>query len=200
MIAKNRNVRASKVPFDQASSSLKSHLKYIQYRARDPLTEAKEDRYLFSQDSDHVDRREAHDALMKERVGDIYYHRLILSPASNEPVNDWQAWTRDVMHDLEDYQGLKLTWYASHHHNTDNPHVHVVIQGTGEQQDTGRAERVAFTSSDFRMLRESGREHSDYNHYRLIEETLRDMNERETLLEDMPDHHQSEPTRPMIER
>ena len=200
MIAKNRNVRASKVSVEKASSSLKSHLKYIQYRARDPVMESKEDRYLFSQESDHIDRREAHDVLMKERVGDIYYHSLILSPAPDEPVTDWQTWTREVMHDVEDYQGLNLTWYASHHHNTDHPHVHVIIQGTGEHQETGQAERVSFTSSDFQVLRESGRAHSGYEHYHLITDTFREMNEREAFLEAMPDHHQSEQTHPMIER
>ena len=199
MIAKNRNVRASKVSLEKASSSLKSHLKYIQYRSRDALMESKEDRYLFSKESDYVDRREAHDTVMKERVGDIYYHSLILSPAPDEPVNDWQTWTREVMHDVERAQGLNLTWYASHHHNTDHPHIHVVIQGTGEQQETGQAERVSFSSSDFRVLRESGRAHSEYEHYHLIEETLREVNEREAFLETMPDHQQNE-LLPTIER
>src|SRR5689334_23043103 len=123
MIAKNRNVRASKVSFQKASSSLMSHLKYIQYRERDLLVETKEDRYLFSKDSNHVDRRTAHQEIMGERVGDIYYHRLILSPAANEPVSDWHTWTREVMRDVEDHLGTDLHWYASHHHNTDDPHV-----------------------------------------------------------------------------
>ena len=184
MIVKSHHVRASRVSQKKASSALKSHLKYIQYRERDPQTETKEDRYIFDKHSDQVDRRAVHDEVMSEQAGDIYYHRMILSPSQKEPVTDWHEWTRAVMSDLEDRLGKDLDWYAAHHHNTDNPHVHVVLSGTGTNRETGAAEPVNLNSQDFAAMRQSGREHSQYDHYRLVSEKLHDLNERDTTTQD----------------
>jgi hypothetical protein len=103
MIVKSKNVRPSRVSQKKASSSLKSHLKYLQYRERDPLLETREDRQVFDKDHDRVDRRTAHDQVMGGApAGDIYYHRMILSPAADEPVEDMRQWAREIMADLED--------------------------------------------------------------------------------------------------
>jgi hypothetical protein len=187
MIVKSKHVRASRVSQGQASSALSSHLKYLQYRERDPAFESRADRYLFNDEKDHVGRREARDDLMGERAGDIYYHRLILSPAQDEPVEDWREWTRAVMRDLEERLDQDLNWYAVQHRNTDDPHVHVVLSGTGIDRETGEKEPVALTPQDFQSLRESGREHSDYDHYHFIEDALRDLDERDTILHESPE-------------
>ncbi len=188
MIVKNVNVRASRVAQGKASSSLKSHFKYIQYRARDLLKESLQDRKLFDKEHDQVDRRQAHGQIMGERSGDIYYHRMILSPAQNEPVDDWRAWTRAVLGDIERKMGTDLDWYAVHHANTEHPHVHVVIRGTGIDHETGASTPVEFTPQDFRYLRERGREHSLYEHYHRIEETLRDLDRSDRLPQEIPLH------------
>jgi type IV secretory pathway VirD2 relaxase len=190
MIVKSSYVRASRVSQGRASSALNSHLKYLQYRERDPALESRADRYLFNDEEDHVGRRAVHDDLMGERAGDIYYHRLILSPAQDEPVEDWREWTRSVMRDLEDRLDQDLGWYAVQHHNTDDPHVHVVLSGTGIDRETGREEPVELTPQDFRSLRESGREHSDYDHYHFIEDVLRDLDERDTIIQEAPEREQ----------
>jgi hypothetical protein len=190
MIVKSKHVRSSRVSQGQASSALSSHLKYLQYRERDPEVEGRADRYLFNDQEDHVERRVAHGDLMGEPAGDIYYHRLILSPAHDEPVEDWREWTRAVMSDLEGHLGQDLDWYAVQHHNTDDPHVHVVLSGTGVDRETGREEAVELTPQDFRYLRESGREHSDYDHYHFIEDTLRDLDERDTVMSEALVHEQ----------
>ncbi len=191
MIVKSAHVRASRVSQHQASSALSSHLKYLQYRERDPEVESRADRYLFSDQEDQVERRAAHDDLMGERAGDIYYHRLILSPAQDEPVEDWREWTRAVMGDLEERLDKDLDWYAVQHRNTDDPHVHVVLSGTGVDRETGRVEAVELTPQDFGYMRESGREHSDYDHYHFIQETLRDLDERDTVLRESPEHERT---------
>lgn len=198
MIVKSAHVRASRVSQGQASSTLTSHLKYLQYRERDPDLESRADRYLFNDQEDHVERRAAHDDLLGERAGDIYYHRLILSPAQDEPVEEWREWTRAVMGDLEDRLGQDLEWYAVQHHNTDDPHVHVVLSGTGIDRETGREEAVELAPQDFRFLRESGRDHSDYDHYHFIQDTLRDLDERDTIMQEAPAHEQENER--MIER
>jgi type IV secretory pathway VirD2 relaxase len=186
MIVKSRHVRASRVSQGKASSALTSHFKYIQYRERDPLVESKADRQVFDKARDQVDRREAHDEIMGERAGDIYYHRLTLSPAQDEPVVDWRQWTREVMGDLQEQRGLDLQWYAAQHHNTDDPHVHVVLGGTGTNRETEQDEPVNLTRDDFKVMRESGREHSDYEHYRLVQETLHDLDERDSTTREAP--------------
>lgn len=187
MIVKSKHVRASRVSQQQASSALNSHLKYLQYRERDPALETRADRDFFDDQRDHVERREAHDEMMGERAGDIYYHRLILSPAADEPVRDWHTWTREVMGDLEDHLDTDLTWYAVPHQNTDDPHVHVVLSGTGIDRETGREESVTLTPDDFRFLRESGHEHSDADHYHFVETTLHDLDERDTTTRTFPE-------------
>ncbi len=188
MIVKSKHVRASRVSQGQASSALSSHLKYLQYRERDPALESRADRYLFNDEEDHIDRRTVHDDLMGEPAGDIYYHRIILSPAQDEPVEDWREWTRGVMYDLEDRLDRDLDWYAVQHHNTDDPHVHVILRGTGFDRETGHEEPVSLTSQDFHSMRESGREHSDYEHYHFLQETLYDLDERDTILHESPEH------------
>ena len=186
MIVKSKHVRASRVSQGQASSALKGHLKYLQYRERDPEQESRADRYLFNDKEDHVDRRAVHDDLMGERAGDIYYHRLILSPSQDEPIDDLREWAREVMADLEDRLDKDLNWYAVQHHNTDDPHVHVVLSGTSINRETGQEEPVALAPDDFRFLRESGREHSDYDHYHFIQDTLHDLDERDMIVKEMP--------------
>jgi hypothetical protein len=181
MYVKVVNVRASQVTAGKALSSLKSHLKYIQYRERDPLREAPQDRYLFNETNDHVERKDIHAQMMREPAGDIYYHRMILSPADSEPVQNWQEWTRAVMGDLEQRLGMHLDWYAAHHENTDHPHMHVVIGGTGQDRESGRDVPVTFAPADFRAIKESGREHSDYEHYRLIQETMQELDTHDTV-------------------
>jgi type IV secretory pathway VirD2 relaxase len=196
MIFKTKNVKASRgTSAGKASSALKSHFKYIQYRERDELKESRQDRYLFSKEHDHIDRKDAHADIMSELAGDIYYHRMVLSPADNEPVSDWHQWTRDVMGDLERHYGTELHWYGVVHQNTDNPHVHVVLRGTGEDRDTGRATPVELTPKEFKIIRESGREHSEYEHYRQIQEVFKELDQVDTLEQDyLLMHQQAERT------
>lgn len=189
MFFQTKNVKASRgTSISKASSSLKSHLKYIQYRERDEQKESRQDRHLFSKEHDHVDRKDAHADIMVERAGDIYYHRMVLSPADSEPVSDWHQWTRDVMSDLERHLGTDLHWYGAVHQNTDNPHVHVVLRGTGEDRETGRAIPVELTPKEFTVIKASGREHSEYEHYRQIQDVLKELDQLDRL------EHQHVPT------
>lgn len=183
MIFKTKNVRAFNTSPQKATSALQSHLKYLQYRERNPERESKSDRVFFNMGQDRIDRRAIAKDIMAQ-TGDIYYHRMMLSPAENEPVTDWKAWTRAVMTDLEKRLGKSLNWYAMHHHNTDHPHMHIVLQGTGIDHDTGRVAPVALNPQDFKFLKEKGREHSEYEQRRFLEETLRELNERDTITQE----------------
>lgn len=183
MIVKNRNVRAFNTTPQKALSALKSHLKYLQYRERNPERERKSDRVFFNAEQDRIDRRVIAKDIMAQ-TGEIYYHRMMLSPAENEPVTDWKAWTRAVMADLEKRLGKSLNWYAMQHHNTDHPHIHIVLQGTGIDREIGRAATVALNPHDFKFLKDKGREHSEYEQHQFLEETLRELNERDTITQE----------------
>src|SRR5437879_1768096 len=118
MIFKTQNVRASKYPAQKASSFLHNHLKYLQYRDRTER-ESKADRQFFNAEQDRLNWRPvAKEMMQEERAGDIYFHRMVFSPADNEPVTDWREWTRALMSDLEKRLGKSLNWYATHHQNT----------------------------------------------------------------------------------
>jgi hypothetical protein len=188
MIVKAKNVRASRVSHQKAQSALSSHAKYLQYRERDPEQETKADRQFFNEESDAVDRRwVVKDVLNEdEQVGDIYYHRIILSPSQEEQVHDWREWTREVMRDLENHFEQDLNWYAVHHANMDDLHVHVIVQGSGIGRETGDREPVTFTPDDFRTMRESGREHSEYEYHHFLAEKWQDIDERDTVSSEEP--------------
>lgn len=192
MIFKTQHVRASKYTIQRAGSFLNNHLKYLQYRGRTEQ-ESKADRRFFNAERDGLNWRVAAKAVMQEeRAGDIYFHRMILSPADNEPISDWKAWTRAIMSDLEKRLGKSLNWYATHHQNTAHPHIHIVMQGTGTDRETGRAAPVTLNPQDFKFIKDRGREHSDHEQYRFLEETLRELRERDTIRQEFEQIHGSQ--------
>ncbi len=185
MIFKTQHVRASKYTAQKATTFVKNHLKYLQYRDRNPEQESKQDRLFFNAEQERLNWRPIAKAMMQERAGDIYFHRMILSPADDEPIADWQGWTRAVMSDLEKRLGKSLNWYATHHQNTAHPHMHIILQGTGIDRETGRAAPVILNPQDFKFLRDKGREYSEYENQRFLAETLRDLRERDTLRQEL---------------
>src|SRR5690348_2123108 len=129
MITRSRYV-GGRTPKTKARKLLTSHLKYMQFRSRSAW-EQPEDRTIFTKDADDVDRKTAIDAIMRQGSTVARYHKLMLSPAKDEPVIDLRDWTRQVMAELEARKGMRLMWYAVQHRNTENPHVHIVIAGAG---------------------------------------------------------------------
>ncbi|GCE19558.1 relaxase/mobilization nuclease domain-containing protein [Dictyobacter kobayashii] len=168
MIAKGSGyVRGNR---EAARTRLTAHFKYIEHRSREGSLESRDDRRIFNKDLNVVNRRDAVDDVMQHTSTSVNYHKVVLSPGENEHVNDWREWTRDIMHDLEGAQGRELYWYAVYHSNTEHPHVHVVIAGAGQNQETSREEPVKLYTKDYDVLREAGREHSDYHFYELLKE------------------------------
>lgn len=164
-----------------------SHLKYTEHRSKDPERETRDDRRIFSKDEDVVKRGDAVKDVMEHTSTSVNYHKVVLSPGQDEPVPDWKEWTRDVMADLEKSQGRELHWYAVQHNNTDNPHVHVVIAGAGENRETEKLEPVKLYAQDYKLMRESGHEHSDHEWYRQLSDLVKEY--------DQQDHIQPSPER-----
>ena len=61
---------------------------------------------------------------------DRHHFRLIISPEQADKMEDLQGYIRDVMGDVSrDLKEPTLTWVAINHHDTDQPHAHVLIRG-----------------------------------------------------------------------
>lgn len=188
MIAKGSGyVRGNR---EAARARLGSHLKYTEHRSKDLERETRDDRRIFSKDEDVVNRRDAVDGTMEHTSTSANYHKMVLSPGQDEPITDWKEWTREVMHDLEERKGQELHWYAVKHDNTDNPHVHVVLAGAGEDKETGKTQPVKMYSPDYRFMEDSGREHSEHEHYRHIGELVKEYDSQERM-EPFPERDQS---------
>src|SRR5260370_36777345 len=117
-----------------AASHLNAHLKYLEHRSRDEQ-ESREDRSIFSKYDDQVNRREAVDDVLEHTSHSVSYHKIVLSPGDDEPVQDWREWTREVMADLQAEQGKDLHWYAVRPSNTETAHIHPLAAGAVEDRD-----------------------------------------------------------------
>src|SRR5262249_14434963 len=60
---------------------------------------------------------------------DPRHFRLMLSPESGARMGDMKDFTRATMARMERDLGAELEWVAVDHHNTDDPHVHVILRG-----------------------------------------------------------------------
>ena len=62
-------------------------------------------------------------------AGDPRHFRMIVSAEDGEALGDLKPFIREVMAGLETKLGTRLEWLAVNHHDTDNPHTHVLIRG-----------------------------------------------------------------------
>jgi len=124
--------------------------------------------------------------VMSHTSTSVNYHKIVLSPSSEEPVHDWQEWTRQVLNNLEEAQGKELHWYAVHHQNTEHSHVHVVLAGAGYNQETNREEPIKLYPKDYAVLREAGHEHSDYHFQQLLKEQFQELDTLDQMVERDP--------------
>jgi hypothetical protein len=61
---------------------------------------------------------------------DRHHFRLIISPEHGDKIDDMDAYVRDVMQRVAgDLREPKMAWVAINHHDTDQPHAHVLIRG-----------------------------------------------------------------------
>src|SRR3546814_14255830 len=54
------------------------------------------------------------------------------SPEDCSELADVRAFTRDLVATMERDLGTRLEWVAVDHWNTDNPHVHLLVRGKGD--------------------------------------------------------------------
>ncbi len=120
-------VKARLVVFAKAGpGSAAAHLRYIQ---RDSVTPEGERGRAYSAAQDVVDA----DEFEARGRGDRHEFRFIVSPEDAAELGDLKGFTRDLMARMEADLGTRLDWIAVDHHDTDNPHTHLVLRGVDDQ-------------------------------------------------------------------
>jgi type IV secretory pathway VirD2 relaxase len=79
-------------------------------------------------DADHDDVDLAATLRSWQQAGDQRLWKFIVSPEHGERL-DLHAHTRALVSQMERDLGTPLEWAAIDHHNTDNPHVHLLVRG-----------------------------------------------------------------------
>jgi type IV secretory pathway VirD2 relaxase len=84
-----------------------------------------------------------------QKAGDERLFRVIVSPENGAQLN-LREHARDLVAQMERDLNTRLEWAAIDHHNTDNPHLHVLIRG---RDDQGRALSIdrGYIQSGIRM-------------------------------------------------
>ena len=106
-------------------AAFKAHLHYIQ---RDGVEQDGSGGELYDRDNNKIDDKD----FLKRSEDDRHQFRVIVSPEDGSKL-DLKLNTRAFMSQMERDLGTKLDWVAVDHHNTGNPHTHIVIRGKDER-------------------------------------------------------------------
>ena len=102
--------------------------RHVAYLMRDGVTADGRAAAMFDRDADVADARG-----FPERCEDDRHHfRFIVAPGDAAELQDLRAFTRELMGCAERDLGSRLDWIAVAHHNTANPHIHVLLRGRAE--------------------------------------------------------------------
>ena len=107
------------------AAPLATHVAYLQ---RDGVTKDGAAGRLFNAEHDEADGR----AFAERCVEDRHHFRFIVSPEDGADMADLEAFTRDLMANAERDLGTRIDWVAVEHHNTEHPHVHVLVRGQAD--------------------------------------------------------------------
>ncbi len=141
--------------YTRSRGAARAAVKYYQLR---PRGEDEEPRSVFSS-SGNVSRAEAISLINDHQHGNYVVHRITLSPSFDERPEDLVEMTCYAMSRWQQEREQALHWVAVIHRNTDNPHVHVVIAGTGERHADGATRGVKITKEDYAILKEESRQY-----------------------------------------
>lgn len=118
-------VKARVVRHGPRPAPLAAHVAYLQ---RDGVTKEGNPGRLFD-----AEQEQANGNAFVERCGDDRHHfRFIVSPEDGVEMADLKAFTRELMTSAELDLGTRLEWVAVEHHNTEHPHVHVLVRGRAD--------------------------------------------------------------------
>ncbi|HYD86729.1 MAG TPA: DUF3363 domain-containing protein [Vitreimonas sp.] len=106
-----------------AAARLIAHGKYLE---RDGAGPDGDKGQFYDRDRDEVDANPRLEEWARE---DKRHFRLMLAPESGIRIEGLRDFTRATMARMERDLGAPLDWVAVDHHNTDNPHVHIILRG-----------------------------------------------------------------------
>jgi len=106
-------------------------LAHAAYLERDGAAREGERGHFYDRTDDELE--EVRERLQDWAIEDKRHFRLMLAPESGARLigedGDLKSFTREVMDRMERDLGVRLDWMAVDHHNTDNPHAHVILRG-----------------------------------------------------------------------
>jgi hypothetical protein len=108
------------------------------YLARESATEGKAVEAGFNGDLEGVNI--VHELERWQSSGNPRLWKVILSPEFGDRI-DLQRLARDLAGQMANDLGTDLEWIAVAHHNTEHPHVHMVIRGVGSDGQSLRLKR-----------------------------------------------------------
>ena len=123
VVIKARIVRHAGATF--RSAPLARHIGYLE---REGVTRDGARAHMFDAGSETADV----EAFAGRCEDDRHHFRFIVSPEDAGEMTDLRAFTRELMADAERDLGTRLDWVAVDHWNTDNPHIHVLVRGRGD--------------------------------------------------------------------
>ena len=99
--------------------------KHVAYIRREGAGREGERGKLYDRSVDETDAKKFNDRANEDRR----QFRLIVSPENADQMKDLTQFTREFMGQVEKDLGRRLDWVAANHHDTAQPHVHIVIRG-----------------------------------------------------------------------
>lgn len=104
---------------------------HAQYLERDGAARGGERGQFYDRELDVAE--DARERVRDWAEEDRRHFRVMLAPESGARMvgedGDLRGFTRETMARMERDLGVELDWLAVDHHNTDNPHVHVIVRG-----------------------------------------------------------------------
>jgi hypothetical protein len=111
------------------AKAMDAHLRYLE---RDGVTKDGAKGQVYSAERDVEDGR----AFLERGRGDRHQFRLIVSAEDGVKLSDPREITCELMKQMEMDLGTKLDWIAVDHHNTGQPHTHILLRGITEDGKT----------------------------------------------------------------
>ena len=103
-------------------------VRHANYLEREGVTRDGTPGRLFDATGDQADGNAFADRCEDDR----HHFRMIISPEDAREMDDLRAYTRELMADAQRDLGTSLDWVAVDHWNTDDPHIHVLVRGRGD--------------------------------------------------------------------
>ncbi|MCP1850589.1 MULTISPECIES: relaxase/mobilization nuclease domain-containing protein [unclassified Bradyrhizobium] len=107
------------------AAPLAAHLNYLR---REGVTRDGGKARLFGPQTEDADGR----GFAARCEGDRHHFRFIVSPEDAVDLADLKSFACELMGQVATDLGTKLDWGGVDHWNTDNPHVHVILRGRGD--------------------------------------------------------------------